>query len=460
MNKNVIPAFFFFLFISLQGTLLGQSGILWDIGKKGIFDGTNKKYPMENGTVTVDLREANPLCPTGLGHLASGRETVKKIRILFSNNAEGEYFLHVLWNPGGSGKEQFEVLFNGKPVGKSTLIDGSEKPNVKTRERFNLLLEKGENEVAFVFLYGDGLNFENIVLGTLDDPDQIPPSPNPRLKFPTLSSYESEIGEKGYIFTHPRVALYAPQAKADQARIVFEYLVKAYDELYAIVGIHTQYQIVVYHFPEGNSNAWGGTSQCTIWYGYKNLDLNTQEEWIQHHIPHVSGYIEEMAHNFVGESHATFGWESIGAILGSIVTDKVAGNPVHTRSMQSTRKIQEDTFFRYVSMGFKFPPDIESNLCDRIHSHILWSCGKNYGPNFWPDFFREIRKESPNLEAALQLGDSDRIRNERYRITVDCFDRLPGVNFKNILKKYAISIDVDVKSLHPTNPDWNRRFLP
>ena len=79
---------------------------------------------------------------------------------------------------------------------------------------------------------------------------------------------------------------------------------RAYDELYRIVGIHTKYKIVVYSLPKDNPLCIGGTSECTIWYSYKNLDFQSQEEWKQYRVPHVSGYIEEMAHNFVAASLA------------------------------------------------------------------------------------------------------------------------------------------------------------
>ena len=75
--------------------------------------------------------------------------------------------------------------------------------------------------------------------------------------------------------------------KEKEAKIIFRYLVKAYDELYRIVGRHTEYKIVVYHFPENNKHGWGGTSNCEIGYSYKNLDLASQEEWQKYKIPEI-----------------------------------------------------------------------------------------------------------------------------------------------------------------------------
>lgn len=282
---------------------------------------------------------------------------------------------------------------------------------------------------------------------------------NPNLKFSSLKAYEAEIKKQGVMLDSNYVCLFAPEEKTQEAKIIFRYLVKAYDELYRIVGRHTEYKIVIYHLPEDNPNFSGGTSNCTLWYGYKNLDLNSFEEWKKFLVPHVSGYIEEMAHNFVSGTHAQFGWEMIGWNIGIKVTNKVAANPVLKRNLDETRKQQADTFKRYQQSGYVFPGNIPANLCDRIHAYVLWQCEQKYGPNFWPDFFKEINKEYEPLAAAVSLGEGDKIRNKRYQITIECFDRLKGLNFKEMLRRNQISLTADVKSLHPTDTGWNRKFI-
>jgi hypothetical protein len=276
----------------------------------------------------------------------------------------------------------------------------------------------------------------------------------PDLKFPTADSYERAIGEPGVLLQSDHVWLFAPKRKATEAGMIFKRLTAAYDELYAIVGVHTKYKIVVYHLPKG----WGGTSECVIEYDYSNLDLEKSEEWKKHKVPHVSGYIEEMAHNFVSTTRAQFGWEMIGWSLGVKATQKVAPNPIFTNSVAATRKEQAQTLARYKAGGFAFPADLEANLCDRIHAALLYQCEQRYGPNFWRDFFTEVRKERQALEDAGHIEGDDNIRNERYRITVDCFERLPRLNFKKMLEQNHISATIDVKSMHPTEAGWDRRF--
>jgi hypothetical protein len=164
-----------------------------------------------------------------------------------------------------------------------------------------------------------------------------------------------------------------------------------------------------------------------------------------------------MAHNFVNASRAKFGWEMIGWNLGARVTEIVAGNAIHQKQVEETRKGQAETFRRYRAAGNTFPADLPYNQCDRIHAYVLWECEKAYGDNFWRDFFAEIRKEGARLNAAVPGGE-DENNNYRCRITVDCFERLKDIDFKERLAEAGISATVDVSSLHPKDPKWNRKL--
>lgn len=280
----------------------------------------------------------------------------------------------------------------------------------------------------------------------------------PSLAFKTLGDFEKESGEPAALLDSAHLCFFVPKRREQEARIVLGYLVNAYDALYQIVGIHTKYKIAVYAFPEGNPHGRGGTSECSIEYDDSNLDLARQPEWTRYKVPHVSGYIEEMAHNFVHATKAQFGWEMIGWSLGAEVSLKVAGNPVLAARLRATREAQRRTFTQYVENSYMVPRELPYNLCDRIHAWILYQASSKYGPRFWPDFFRQVRSQRQALNDAVRLGDGDRIRNARYQITVGCFDRLPGLDFKKTLQANAISLTTDIKSLHPEDPDWNRRL--
>ena len=124
--------------------------------------------------------------------------------------------------------------------------------------------------------------------------------------------------------------------------------------------------------------------------------------------------------------------------------------------MKNARAEQEETFKRYRADGNVFPSDIPANLCDRIHAHVLWKFEQTYGPAFWPTFFKEIAAQRMALMAAT--GTADERRNARYRITIDCFDRVTKGDFQKFLSESGISLTTDVKSLHPTEPGWNRKL--
>jgi hypothetical protein len=392
--------------------------VIWDMNDLGRFDATDQAYPIDKGRVTVDVASDSSLCPTGLGEIVGNREPVKEISIKYEAAEAGDSWLHVVWNPGGSGTEQFEVAGDGAPAVKSRRINAESAPDKDVAQAFKFAGVKGANEINLRYLSGDGLHFRRMALTTSAAPltNQTIAA---TLKWPTVAAFGKECGEPGILLEGEHVRMFAPKRKANEARRIFPYLVAAYDELYKITGVHTRYKVNVYSFTEGNPNGWGGTGteSCTIEYSEKNLDLLQQQEWQRFGIPHVSGYIEEMAHNFVNASRAKFGWEMIGWNLGARVTEIVAGNAIHQKQVEETRKGQAETFRRYRAAGNTFPADLPYNQCDRIHAYVLWECEKAYGDNFWRDFFAEIRKEGARLNAAVPGGE-DENNNYRCRITV------------------------------------------
>ena len=441
------------------------AGPVWDVGLLELFDASNTSYTIASGRVCVDLDAKSGLCPTGLGQLASGRENVREIELRYTAFKPGKCWLHIVWNPGGSGNEQLEVSWNGKVVGKSKLIDGSKRPEFAEHEVFQIQSVKGANTLVIKHLCGDGLNLQRITLADTADTARLPHTLNPRLKFPTLAVYEREIGEPGVLYEKDHIRVYAPKSKDTEARILTHYLMRAYDELRALVGMDTEYKLVIYHFPRGNPNGWGGTSDCTIWYSFDNLDFESQEEWTKHGIPHVSGYVEEMSHNFA--PLVTFGWEMVGWHVSRVIMEKLAGNPIFAEQIASTRRTQVETFGQYRSLHNTFPADIPGNVSDRIHAYLLFECERNYGPDFWKDFHAEIRSAYPRLrEAECSTTDRDERRNKLYQITLECLSKLDAKHrllddtrgFTEMLREYGISLTRDLKSLHPTDESWNRKL--
>lgn len=281
---------------------------------------------------------------------------------------------------------------------------------------------------------------------------------NPNLKYRTQAEFESVIKKPACLLKDENVWFFAPKEYEASAKIIFPYLVKAYDELYAITGIPTEYIIVVYNFPKGHKEAFGGTSNCVIYYDDSNLRLDSFEEWTTYKVPHVSGYIEEMAHNFVHASKVQFGWEMVGWSIGVETIKKVSLNPVFLTNLKQTRQGQMKTFQRYKKGNYIFPQDIPANQVDRIHAFLLWQCERRYGTRFWKDFFANIKARHEDFKKAAELNGDDAIRNRRYQLSIECFDALDKIDFKDMLTENEISLTTDIKSLRPEDPDWNRKL--
>ena len=281
---------------------------------------------------------------------------------------------------------------------------------------------------------------------------------NPTLKYRDLPAFEKAIGKPGCLLKSTHIWFFAPKEYESSARTILPYLSGAYDELHRITGIHTEYVIVVYNYPKGHKEAFGGTSNCVLYYDDSNLRLEDFQEWRKHKVPHVSGYIEEIAHNFVHAARLQFGWEMVGWSISVHATRKVAPTGVLLRNLRRTRQGQYETYKQYKKLDYTFPPDIPGNLVDRIHAYLLWQCEKKYGPDFWKDFFANVNARRDDFAEASRLKGRNAARNRRYQLSVECFDALKNINFKKMLQQAEISLTTDIKSLNPENKDWNRKL--
>ena len=274
----------------------------------------------------------------------------------------------------------------------------------------------------------------------------------------TAEAFSEAIKKPAVMLDSPNVRILAPRPLANAAAIVLPYLERAYDELYKIVGVHTKYKILIYAWPKGTPGVRGGTSGCVIKYTDENLYLVNQSEWTKYRVPHVSGYIEEMAHNFVHATGAEFGWEMLGWSISAEVCQKVAPNPIYVQSLADTQRSQDETWQAYMKNGQNFPSRLPGDQADRIHACLLRKAEQDYGTNFWHDFFAEVRKQQAAFDAPEAKGDSGPALDLRYRLTVECLNRLPGLDFKKRLEQSGVSTTVAIQSLKPTQPGWNRKL--
>ena len=287
----------------------------------------------------------------------------------------------------------------------------------------------------------------------------------------TAEAFSEAIKKPAVVLDSPNIRILAPKPLTNAAAIVLPYLERAYDQLYKIVGVHTKYKILIYAWPKGTPGVRGGTSGCVIKYTDENLYLVNQSEWTKYRVPHVSGYIEEMAHNFVHATGAEFGWEMVGWSISAKVCQKVAPNPIYLQSLADTQRAQDETWQAYMKNGQKLVAELGEGVAsrarrrrspgdqaDRIHACLLRKAERDYGTNFWYDFFSEVRKQQAAFAAPEAKGDSGPALDLRYRLTVECLNRLPGLDFKQRLEQSGVSTTVAIQSLKPTQPAWNRKL--
>jgi hypothetical protein len=452
-------------FFTLAGILLwttalhAEGSVLWDMADLGRFDPTNKAYENSEGHVTVDLRNPKSLCPTGLGELAGGRPNVREITVKYEAPAAKSYWFHVGWNPSAVGKKQFEVCCNGNLAGRTDLIDAEATPYRLVENQFEVPCQQGLNELAIRYLTPGGMRFESL---TMSETQTCPRTVSPALEFATLEHYTKALGEPGVMLDSENVRLFAPKRLENDAKEIFKRLVRGYDELHKIAGVDTPHKIVIQSLSPNHPYTFGGTTTDynVIKYSYTSLELAGQVEWVKYGVPHVSGYLEEMAHNFTHAAHSHFGSEAVGWSLGVKVTNLVAPNPHQAQLVATFRREDAEFLKKYIANGYRFPLTLtHQNLQqeDRIHHHLLWECEQQYGPTFWRDYFAELQKEETRLEETNKLTDSIARANVQYQICVECFDHLAGLNFKKRLTDYHISATMDVFAISH-KPSWNGKY--
>ena len=476
-NRRKVIGFFAVLVLLSGYTSTGTGGgfvdkgdagrVLWNIGGEDRFNIYNS-YPVEDigkdkelgriGRVTVDLGNEYATCPHGLGRWIPAQRRkafVKEILFRFRSGRAGNFRLHVIWNGLQKGNDQFEVEINGAPAGKSRLMDGSAQVNWSqvTREKFPVRIAAGENTIVLRLLSGDGLRFRNIVLCEQEEIGDLPRAMSPFLEIQSRKIFETVIGEPAVEIDSPFIRMYAPKRREGDARKVFAYLRRAYEVYYELTKQHTRYKVVVFPFPPECIYCFGGMDQksCAIYYSFGLIDLVSEDNPFlkKYGVPRIGGVVSEMGHAFNGGSGVCFGMEADGDCISRYVVGKVAPDPRITKGMPDA--IVEPTMKRYIEGGYVFPVDIPKNLADRIHKYILMQCERRYGENFWPDFFKEVRKRQDRMQAAKDV-------DEAYRLTIECFDAMPGLEFKKLLREYHISLTTDCYTLVRQKDPWDRRL--
>ena len=225
-----------------------------------------------------------------------------------------------------------------------------------------------------------------------------------------MATYESRIGEQGFLFEDDNLQMWVPASYENHSAIIFDYLVAGYANLSSIFGDHEYtYKFSVEHYPPGSPYLWGGTdARGTIRYGYSNLEDDTPE-WNLYGVPHVIGYYEEMAHCFVydfgvigdawGGGFSVGFYETLGLMTGSEVTLRAAYNPYIEDSISGYYEVCNETTSYYLQYNTG-PPGIGNNIWPtRVLSHIFKTEVIDvYGWNAFANTFNHLKLEGYPLE--------------------------------------------------------------
>jgi hypothetical protein len=189
----------------------------------------------------------------------------------------------------------------------------------------------------------------------------------------SMAVYESRIGEVGLLLEDSNMQMWVPLRYETHSRVIFRYLQDGYAALKELFGDHDMsVKFSVEHYPEGSPYATGGTGALGgITYSYSNLVDNTPE-WNQYGIPHVSGYFEEMAHNFRFDIGPGFGfYEALGMMIGGEVALRVAWNPHIQQLADDGYRAFAATTAYYLEHNTGEPGVTENIYLTRILAHVF-----------------------------------------------------------------------------------------
>jgi len=447
--------------------------VLFHVGGDTLFDRDNlfrfDERPDDSRRVTVDLDARMVRCPFEMGERIRGlgRERINGVRgphelaLVFDNRfAAGTYRFHVLWRAAKDEGEGFEVICNGTHAGESG--GPTPEPDSWTRSQFRLPVREGRNQVIIRSRSPEVLIvFFDLALTTFEDMDALPRPVYPAARVTSVQDFEKVAREPGLILDSKYVRLVTGRSMEILAREFFPYLVKTYDAFYGITGVHTRYKLVLFATPHGCTYSTGGTFPrvSIIPYGYDTIDPNArqQEMWREHGVPRIRGIAEEMGHCFtMGGPGVGFGGEALGVFVCYRVIRIAAPYP-GIEDPYAEGGGNRQTVADYIANGYRLPdkPNYPPVTSYRIYQVLLDDCEKAYGPDLLKDFFTEVRKTRTPIKP-----DSPTDYSKRLQLTVECFDRLPGLNFRERMRKLRLSQRTTWYSLYGKTREWGGKLLP
>lgn len=215
--------------------------------------------------------------------------------------------------------------------------------------------------------------------------------PLPKNSIGSLKAYERQIKCSGVLVESEHVSFFAPKSGSAYARLAVPILERAYNELGVLhAGMEPDYRISVEHYPRGHRRNFGGTSGGTLFYGFENIGRWEDKPG---RVPHVIGYVEEMAHTF--DSACGMGaWlkEAFGNYSSQMITPRIAPCRGINGFVEDVARTDAETFDYYMKHNFRLPPNVTPNLFDRIYRHLFRMLEPSAKGRLLPRFYEEVKK--------------------------------------------------------------------
>lgn len=413
----------------LLPTLPLAAADLWEIHRD---EGCADRPDVVAGTVTIDIDANDGSFPRHLNELG-----ITVIRLEFTGKPGVERKLSLLWSGGSEGTDQFEVRVDGFLAGRSTRVESSHRPYEWTLDEITCRLGRGKQHVVEISTpesLRDPIQFSGIRMAKPDAPRY---QPICYASIGGLAAYEKSLGGRGVAVEMDHLTLFAPKDHEKTAKAAAKFLDKAYRAMREIYGRDTPFRFSVENYPDGHERGWGGISGAAT-IGYPLEALERFGRFGTRNIRGFAGYTEEMSHGFKGMYRCGGTYEALGVAVQDDVLRRLVPEKVVAANTARYRRLCEQTYAAYRKAGNDNPdPDVYpwNVIFTRILNKLFFDLREEYGPEFWPDFFRMLRQLDYPLHRAK--------KTERMGVYADIFSTMFLRDMRAELTAFGIDIDAD-----------------
>lgn len=395
-------------------------------------DAKPERPPIVGGVVTVEIGDPDLKFPRYLNELG-----VQTIRVKFADTGGERRKLSVVWTGGSQGPDKFAVSIDGIPAGVSRTMDSRRLREFWQRDDFTVKLAAGTDhaiEIRSVPEFSSAIELAGIRLSSVDARDYQPLCYE---SIGSLDAYETSLGAAGIVVDTGHLCVFAPKPNEADARSLAEFLEKAYAEMKAVYGMDTLFKYSVEYYPPGHKRGWGGISgQGTI--GYTTEALARWKQYGAGNWRGFAGVTEEMSHGFKSYYRCDGTYEALGVAVQEDIMRRLVSSEIADDFFLPEHGSWSRTHKAYLAAGRK-NPDPETYpwnvIFTRILNDVFLQLRTEYGDQFWPDFFAQIRQ----MEYPLHRAE----KTERMKTYVAIFSAMFGRDMTKEFEGFGIDLNAD-----------------